>query len=93
MPVIVAAINVPTAQQAQRIGNMFCQFHGYQETLPDPTPENPAQTKPNPETKAQFVNRKMREYLRDCVKAQEGQIAAEAARVTAVNDVDAIPIT
>lgn len=50
---------------------------------------NPAYNPPamigNPETAPQFVNRKVREWLTENVKAYQAQVAAEAARQAIIN--------
>ena len=46
---------------------------------------NPPSMVPNSETAPQFVNRKVREWLSENVKAYQAQVAAEAARQAIIN--------
>lgn len=67
-----------------RILDAFAFQHGYQATLPD---LNGAPI-PNPETKLVFFRRKIREFVKESVKAAEVSQAAESARVTAATKAD-----
>lgn len=73
------SITIPNAV-ATRVQDSFCAAHGYQATLPDGSA--------NPETKQQFLKRKVVEFIRDSVKAAEATAAAETARQAALTDVD-----
>jgi hypothetical protein len=53
-------------------------------SIPNPN-YNPPATIPNPESAPQFVNRKVREWLSENVKAYQAQVAAEAARQAIIN--------
>jgi hypothetical protein len=68
-----------------RIQDAFALAYGYQATVSD---GNGGQI-PNPETKAQFTQRKIREYVVSVVKSQE----TEAARRTAESAVTEITLT
>ena len=48
---------------------------------------NPPSMIPNPETPAQFVNRMVRSWIADNVRAYQAQLAAEAARQATLNSV------
>lgn len=61
--------------EPEGIGNMS--------TIPNPA-YNPPQQIPNPETAPQFVNRMVRQWLAENVKAFQAQAAAEAARLAAL---------
>lgn len=58
---------------------------GYQDTLPD--------GEPNPETKIQFIDRKLIELFKGLMKNYEGERDAKAARISAHAAVDAFTIT
>lgn len=49
----------------------FCEQHRYQATIDDA---------PNPETKVQFFQRKVKEFVWESVKARRVIVAADAAR-------------
>lgn len=63
-----------------RVINGVAYANGYLDNIPNPS--NPAQTIPNPETKAEFFLRRTREYWKECVKAYETKLAIETARAT-----------
>ena len=63
-----------------RVNNGIANYHGYQETLPDNTP--------NPESKAQFAKRKLKETLKAWVVASESNAGFLAAQTTANSEVD-----
>lgn len=56
------------------------------EFIPNPDWNPPAMV-PNPETPAQFVNRMVRTWISDNVRAYQAQVAAEAARQASLNSV------
>lgn len=58
-----------------RVVAAFCGTFGYEAVLED--------GKPNPETKGNFAERQMREWVKGVVMAWEGQIAAQAAATDA----------
>jgi hypothetical protein len=78
-------ITIPDGQLA-RVRDSFALAYNYQATIPDPA--NPGATIPNPENKVQFMQRKVREYIKEVVKGQEAVAAAEAARTTAAAAVE-----
>ena len=65
-------ITVPSAILT-RVLNGFCGQHGYQTTI---------NGQANPESKADFATRKIREFVKDSVKAYEATQAAEAERLS-----------
>lgn len=68
-----------------RIQDAFASAYGWTATVSDGN----GGTIPNPETKAQFMRRKVKEYVTDVVKGQE----REAARRTAESAVTEITLT
>lgn len=56
------------------------------EFIPNPV-WNPPKMVPNPESPAQFVNRMVRTWIADNVRAYQAQVAAEAARQATLNSV------
>jgi hypothetical protein len=80
-------INIPD-DQVQRVLDAVAMCHGYQATIPDdniPMDEWDEDTNyiPNPESKAQFANRIVREFLKKMVIACESKAAANTARAAA----------
>jgi hypothetical protein len=65
-------------EQAARVRQAFANVYGYQETVPDPA--NPGQMIDNPETKIQFAERKVREYVYEVTTGHEATKAADTAR-------------
>lgn len=57
----------------QRILDGFAGQHNYTETIPDTSPENIVfgATVPNPESKEQFLKRKVLDFIAESVKAYE----------------------
>ena len=78
-------VTIPDAQVA-RVRNAFAIAYNYQATIPDPA--NPGSTIPNPESKTQFAQRKVREYVKEVVKSVEAPTAGEVARKAAATAVD-----
>lgn len=73
-----------------RIVDGIAKVYGYQTTIPDPN--NPGQTIPNPETKAEFGRKQVRKFIVDAVKKAEVMQAIEAAQ-QAESNVSAIDLT
>ena len=72
-------ITIPTAT-TQRVLDGFCQKYGYASTLEG--------GEPNPETKAQFVKRKIIEIVKKAVRDAEIENAVNVAAGTAGTSVD-----
>ncbi|MDO8614612.1 MAG: hypothetical protein Q7T33_02610 [Dehalococcoidia bacterium] len=72
-------VTIPDAQ-AVRVRDAVCTHYGYQATI------NGA---PNPETKAQFVSRKVREFLVSIVRGEEVKAAVNTTSATTAAAVDA----
>lgn len=72
----------------QRILDGFCLSHGYQGQIR--TADN--QLIPNPETKIQFMKRKVGEYIKSSWKASEISLAKKAA-AAAITDIDNVDIS
>jgi len=64
---------------SSRVLDGFASHHGYR-----PTIGNEA----NPETKEQFLKRKVIEFIEQAVRVQESEAAARAAKQAAIEDVD-----
>lgn len=67
-----------------RVVNAFALQHDYQSQVPnpayDPLDEQSEQFIANPETKAEFMKRKIREFVKNSVSAAETKAALDAAR-------------
>lgn len=75
----------PTAQ-AQNLLDYFATAHRYQSTLSDGSS--------NPETKQQFLDRKVKEFIANSIKQAKAVADADAARAAAISTIDStIPIT
>ncbi len=62
----------------------FAAQYSYQATIPDPN--DPTKTIANPESKAQFRDRKIKEYCKEIIKAHRTQTAKAAVVVAPVPD-------
>ena len=62
-----------------RVVNGFCSNYGYQDTIDGI---------PNPETKQQFLKRKIIEFVKEAARNTEMNAAANAASITAKNAAD-----
>lgn len=71
---------------AARVTNGLAGQYGYKATIPAPNPADPPV--PNPESKAQFARRMVRQFIHETVKAYEASQAANTARDVAVADAD-----
>lgn len=65
---------------APRIIAGLCGLHNYQSTIPDP--DNPGETIPNPETKAEFIRKLLLAKIKRDVLEYEG-VEAQRAAMTA----------
>jgi hypothetical protein len=72
----------------QRIIDRFCETYGWTATVPDPA--RPGQTIANPVTAQEFFHAQLTKYIREVVRAQAVQNAANSAGATAgaTEDVD-----
>ena len=62
----MATINITIPdEKAVIVRDAVCAKYGYQDTVTDPA--NPEQTIPNPVSKAQFVQVKIKDFLKNCV--------------------------
>ena len=88
-------ITIPDEKVAD-VRAAFKATYNYQSIIPNPNfdpqlaidPVTNPQTIDNPETEAQFFQRKIREWIRDVVKAYQAKIAAQTARDNAINTFD-----
>lgn len=80
-------INYPDGM-GQRILDGFCKSHGYLEQIR--TPDN--QLIPNPETKMQFLKRKVGIFVKSAWKAAE-VFEAKRIAVGAITDIDSVDIS
>lgn len=76
-------IQIPDAQM-QNVVDAYTKQFGYQDTTPDPA--NPGGTIPNPETKQQFVQRMIRNSIKETVAGYQGMAANLAAAQKARDD-------
>lgn len=77
------SITIPDEYKDRVLDGFSYQF-GYQDLIDD---------LPNPETKAKFCKRMLAKVIKDAVKSWEAVQAAEAARETALSNVEQITIT
>lgn len=77
-------LTLPDAELT-RILDGFAAQHKYQDTVPNPDydPDDPAETDPptipNPQNKAQFLKKKIIQFVKESVRAQETRSTKEAA--------------
>jgi hypothetical protein len=65
----------------------FCDAYGYQATVPDPA--RSGQMMPNPVSQQDFFNEQLRRYLREVIRGQRVQVAANSAGASAGAAADA----
>ena len=93
-----AVLNAETATRAtliwyrdnaakQSVIDDFCAAYGYQATVPDPA--RPGQTIPNPVSQQDFFNDQLRKYIREVIRGQRVQAAANSAGASAGAAADA----
>lgn len=70
-------INFANDAMNARIRNAFATAYGYQNTI---------NGQPNPETKAQFRDRKIKEYIKEVVRSVERQAALAAVAPVTTED-------
>lgn len=70
-------LNIPDAQLA-RLLRANAKHRGYQETVPDPNSQ-PDGTMPNPQTRRQFVEARIIDFLMEPLESDEADEAARAA--------------
>lgn len=73
MPTFSVTVSPTTAG---RVTDAFAALYGWQATIAGA---------PNPETKAAFTTRRLREHIREVVTAHEAQLAGAAARQAAAD--------
>lgn len=69
---------------AQRVITAVSEYFGYAAQIPDPATGGSI---PNPETRAQFSQRMIRDYLKTIVKNYEAGIAAGASQTKTENEI------
>ena len=73
-------------EQLQRVINGMCGAYYYQTDLSDP--DNAVATIPNPETKAAFCKRMIKQHIKACALKYEGDKAKADAVTVAESEVD-----
>lgn len=87
-----ATINAETATRAtliwyrdnaakQSVIDDFCDAYGYKATIADPA--RPGQMIPNPVSQQEFFNDQLRRYIREVIRGQRVQAAANSAGASA----------
>ena len=71
----------------QSVIDDFCAAYGYQATIADPA--RPGQTIPNPVSQQDFFNDQLRKYIREVIRGQRVQAAANSAGASAGAAADA----
>ena len=82
MAKIISEIIVPDDKKVEIIDD-FCTYHSYPELI---------NGKPNKETKAQFLNRKIAEFIKDSVKSLRANTQADIARTQQIAEVNLMDI-
>lgn len=77
------SITIPDGVAA-RVTNGLAGQYGYKAIIPAPNPTDPPV--PNPESKAQFARRMVRQFIHESVRAYEASQASNTARDAAVVD-------
>lgn len=88
-------ITIPDAKVPE-VREAFKATYNYQAIIANPSfdpnlpidPVTNPETIDNPETEGQFFQRKIREWIRDVVKAYQAKVAANTARDNAINTFD-----
>ena len=65
----------------QSVIDDFCAAYEYQATVPDPA--RPGQTIPNPQSQQEFFNDQLRRFIREVIRGQRVQTAANSAGASA----------
>ena len=76
-PAFTVTINFANDAMNARIRNAFASAYGYQDTI---------NGSPNPESKARFRARKIKEYIKEVTRSVERAEAVAAVPVTTVED-------
>lgn len=84
---VLTYIAFKDAAAKDKVVDAFAREYGYQAQIPDPV--NPGQTIANPQSKTQFFNQRLTQYLKEVVKADAIKQAATAATKTASDTADA----
>lgn len=71
----------------QSVIDDFCAAYGYQATVSDPA--RPGQTIPNPVSQQDFFNDQLRRFIREVIRGQRVQAAANSAGASAGAAADA----
>jgi len=74
------------ATAKQQVIDAFAAARGYQDTIPDPA--NPGQVIANPQTKQQFFNAALTQFLRDTYKTQTVKATLDAQTKAVQKTVD-----
>lgn len=85
MPTLNFSFTVSEVNKA-RIINGVCYQNNYRDQIEDP--ENEGEMIANPETKAQFAKRMIKEYIKNNVRAYEVSKAVSEARKAKMEEVD-----
>lgn len=78
------SIDIPDAVQP-RVLDAFATVYGRPEQIPDPN--DATKTISNPETKAQFARRMLKQHVRDVLTSHEASADAEAARTAKADQI------
>lgn len=81
-------VTIPDAA-LQRVLDAFASAYGWSAVIVD---AETGQSSANPETKQQFARRKVAEFIKEVVRSQEAQVAAEAARQASIAEANSLNI-
>lgn len=88
---ITIDITTPTAIPISHVVDVLSAYWGYMPTIPDPA--NPGQSIPNPQTKAQFLKRRIAQFVKDSYVSAKADTGAEGGRQAAIGEADQVSAT
>jgi hypothetical protein len=82
---ISITINTPAGITIPQVVDALSAYWGYSATLTDGSP--------NPQTKGQFIQQKLAQYVKQSYIAARAQTDAEAARIAAINTANGVGVS
>lgn len=88
-------ISSTSSAKEARIIDGVCYDNHYQDEIRDEDSESETfgEMIPNPETKIEFFDRMVIQYIKNCVKSYESSVATREAREAAITNADKLNIT
>lgn len=81
---ISITINTPAGITIPQVVDALSDYWGYSATLPNGTA--------NPQTKGQFIQQKLAQYVKQSYIAAKAQTDAESARIAAINTANGVTV-